>query len=179
MTKQELIKILAILETAYPHFYKESNRDNVANLWYMQFKEYSYKEVVSAVHAYIATDTKGYAPIIGQIKDRLYKNTGNGEMTELQAWNIIYKAICNSGYKASEEFDKLPLILKSLVGSPGQLKEWSMMDTNIVNSVVSSNFQRSYKARRASYQENTLIPLEIKKALGIENLEEEDQCLIE
>lgn len=181
MTKQELLKILATLETAYPHFYQGGNRDNVANLWFVQFKEYEYKEVICAVHSFISNDTRGFPPVIGQIKEAMYKNENNHEMSELEAWNILYKAICNSGYHATEEFEKLPPVIKSIVSNPERLKEWGMMPTDTVNSVVASNFQRSYRARKKSFQENSLIPIAVKKALGIEmeNVENDKQSRID
>ena len=52
-----------------------------------------------------------------------------------------------------ESFEAMPPLVKRIVGSASQLGSWALMDLNTVNSVVSSNFQRSYKALAASQKE--------------------------
>lgn len=62
------------------------------------------------------------------------------------AWNLVYKAICNSGYNSEEEFRKLPEECKKVIGSPDMLRMLAMEDIKTVNSVHQSLFQRIYES---------------------------------
>lgn len=88
------------------------------------------------------------------------------EMTEAEAWGIVAKALRNSAYGSREEFDKFPPVIKRIVGSPSQLREWSMMDSETVHSVVASNFQRSYKAIAQREKELAKLPPDVKALVG-------------
>lgn len=177
MSKEETIKILGVIKVAYPNSFKDMSQADLkalVGLWVRQFEDYTYNQVLNAVDSIISIDTSPFMPSIGRIKEAMFKNSNKKDMTEFEAWNILYKAICNSGYHATEEFEKLPPLIKSIVNDPERLKEWGMMPSDTVNSVVASNFQRSYRARKKSFQEETLIPIAVKKALGIETEDTED-----
>ena len=168
MTRDETIDLLSVLKAAYPNFYRDMTRkdaDHVVSLWTDMFKEEPAELVALAVKAHIATDKKGFPPHIGAIKDAIVKIRQPDEMTELEAWGLVQKALRNGYYGAQEEFDKLPPVVQRLVGSPNQLREWAMMDTTTISSVVASNFQRSYKARAANEREFLALPAEVKSAM--------------
>ena len=168
MTRDDTIDLLAVLKAAYPNFYrgmtaKEAN--GVVDLWHEMFKDQPVQIVGMAVKALIATDTKGFPPHIGAVKDAIRKLTQPQEMTEIEAWNIVRNAIRSYSWDAKEQFDKLPPVLQQLVGSPRQLVEWGQMDAETVSSVVASNFQRSYKARAANEREFLALPTDVKEAM--------------
>ena len=168
MTRDETIDLLSVLKAAYPSFYRDMTRkdaDHVIDLWFDMFKDEPAGLVALAIKRHIATDTKGFPPHIGVIKDAIVKIQQPDEMTEIEAWGLVQKALRNGYYGAQEEFDKLPPVVQRLVGSPNQLREWAMMDTTTVSSVVASNFQRSYKARAASEREFLALPAEVKSAM--------------
>ena len=161
MNKNEVIEMLALIRVAYPSSFRnmpEADIKAIVALWTRQFEEYDVNIVKCAIDSIISTDTSDFMPSIGKIKDMITKLTTDEEMTELEAWNIVKKAISRSGYYAQEEFDKLPAILQKLVGSPQTLFEWSQTDSEQVNTVVSSNFQRSYKARVKNEKELLALP---------------------
>lgn len=167
MTYEETLKIFAVLKANYSNFFKNLTRIDAeaqVNLWSEMFDE-PYELVGAAVKAYIATDTDGYPPNVGKIKEYIRKLTQSEEMTELEAWTCVQKALRNSLYNSASEFEKLPPIVQRLVGSHNQLREWAMMDSDTVNSVVSSNFQRSYKARAKSEKEYLALPTELKSTI--------------
>lgn len=168
MTRDETIDLLSVLKAAYPNFYRDMTRkdaDHVISLWSEMFKDEPAPLVVLAVKRHIATDTKGFPPHIGAIKDAIGKIQQPEEMTEIEAWNIVRKAMRVHSWDAKEEFDKMPPVLQRLVGSPSQLMEWAQMDADVVASVVASNFQRSYKARAAHEREFLALPSEVKEAM--------------
>ncbi len=168
MNKNEIIAMMATLREAYPGYYKDKTKDELmiaVNLWHKHFKDDDTKLVIAAVDAYVASDIKGFPPLIGQIKDKLNTLTQPEQMTEQEAWNLISKAMRNSTYHASEEFEKLPEILKQLVGGPSQLKEWALMEGKEVQTVVSSNLMRSYKVKAAKEKEYQSLPGDVKKLI--------------
>lgn len=168
MTKADTVRIMAILRTAYPGYYKGQSREDATaavNLWADLFADDDPGVVLAAIKAHIATDTKGYPPVIGQIKEQVTRLTQPPQMTEAEAWGIVYGAICNSGYHAQAEFDALPPLLQRLVGSPAQLRDWSQMDADEVQSVVASNFQRSYRVRAKDWQDYQALPGDIRERL--------------
>lgn len=168
MTRDDTLDLLSILKAAYPNFYRDMTRkdaDQVISLWSEMFKDEPVEVVALAVKAHIATDKKGFPPHIGAIKDAIVKIQQPDEMTELEAWGLVQKALRNGYYGAQEEFDKLPPVVQRLVGSPNQLREWALMDTETISSVVASNFQRSYKARAAHEREFLALPSEVKQTM--------------
>ena len=168
MTREDTLDLLSVLKAAYPNFYRDMTRkdaDHVIDLWTEMFKDEPVELVALAVKAHIATDKKGFPPHIGAIKDAIVKIQQPDEMTELEAWGLVQKALRNGYYGAQEEFDKLPPVVQRLVGSPNQLREWALMDTETISSVVASNFQRSYKARAAHEREFLALPSEVKQTM--------------
>lgn len=166
MTREDTIKILSVLRGAYPQFYRDISRQEAEStiaLWTDMFTDEPFPLVAMAVKALIASDTKGFPPVIGQVKAQIGKIMSPNEMTELEAWAIVSKALKNSTYGADEEFRKLPPVIQHLVGSPSQLRSWAAMDADTVESVIGSNFQRSYKARAASEREYLALPGQVRQ----------------
>ena len=153
MTREDAKKLLMIVQTSYPNWHPPDLQFTI-NTWYEFLKDYDISKVQQALKAYILTDTRGFAPSIGQIVGRLHTES---ELGELEAWAIVYKAICNSGYHSEEEFDKLPGTIKKAVGSPANLKEWSMMPTETVQSVEQSHFIRAYRTTCERKRDNLMI----------------------
>lgn len=165
MTREETLAIMGVLKAAYPNFYKGMGRaeaEGIVELWSSMFDQEPAQLVAVAVKAHIANDKKGYPPHIGAIKEAIVKLQTPEEMTEQEAWGLVLKALRNGIYGAQKEFDALPPLIQRLVGSPSQLKEWAMMDGDAVNSVVASNFQRSYKVRSANERELLALPADVR-----------------
>ena len=181
MTQQETNKILALMVEVYPKFNEGRNPQITSRLWSTLFADEPYEWVEKAFLAFVATDTKGFPPSPGAIKERIELLTDSHEPTEIEAWVKVYDAICRSGYNSREEFDKLPREIQEVVGNPGQLHEWAMMDSDEVNTVVASNFQRSYRARSDSRKMFGRLPESLKIALpktdvvALPKVEEEEE----
>ena len=168
MTREETVKALAVLRGAYPQFYRGISKKealDTVNLWAEMFKEEPYWLVSAAVKALIAVKEDSYPPSIGAVKARIRQLTQPQEMTEAEAWAIVLAAIKRSGYESQREYDALSPMLQKLVGSPSQLREWSQMDAETLQSVVASNFQRSYRARAKSRREYDALPGDVKAAI--------------
>jgi len=169
MTREETLKIMAILRAAYPQYYRSISKQealDTLNLWTDLFADDDTALVAAAVKALIAGDTREFPPLIGTIKEKMRQITQPKEMTEAEAWGLVAKAIRNSGYSAKKEFDKLPPVIQRIVGSPSQLREWGMMNSETVHSVVASNFQRAYRTMAKREQEWAKLPSDVRKVIG-------------
>lgn len=165
MNRNEVLKIMAILRGAYPQFYRGIDREkaeSTVNLWAEMFANDDVRVVAAAVKSVIESDEKGFPPTIGQVKAKMRMICAPDELSEAEAWGLVAKAIRNSAYEAQAEFEKLPPLVKCIVGSPNQLRDWSQMDSDAVHSVVASNFQRSYRAKAAREKEVQALPADVR-----------------
>lgn len=165
MNREETAAIMSILQAAYPHFYKGKTAEEMAtalDLWAMMFVDDSAKLVTEAVKALLTT--LKYPPTIADVKEKILMLTRPPDMTEQEAWNLVYKAIQSANYYAQENFDNLPPILQKLVGSPNQLKEWAQMEPKPLE-VACSNFMRSYTARVKQEKEYQVLPSSNKQII--------------
>ena len=160
MTRDETVKIIRIMVDSYPN-YKPNNISETVDVWQMMLSDYDYNLVAMALKAYILSDTSGFAPSIGQLVSKIQTITKPHELSEMEAWSIVSKAIRNSGYNSVEEFAKLPPIVQNAVGLPEQLRTWAL-DENYNEQVVSSNFMRCYRTELARHEELSKMPAEIK-----------------
>ena len=157
------------MKANYHNFYKGMTRIDAeaqVNLWHEMFQDTPYEVVGMALKAFIATDTEGYPPNVGKIKEQIRKLTQKDEMTEQEAVNLILKACSNSLYNAQSEFDKLPPVLQRLAGSPNQLREWALMESEVLNSVVSSNLMRSFKVVKERERQQQALPSSMRALLA-------------
>lgn len=72
MTRDEAIKILAVLKAAYPNSYKGMTKDEangVVNVWATQFVSFPYLVVSLAINKLISTNT--FPPSISEVKDKI------------------------------------------------------------------------------------------------------------
>jgi hypothetical protein len=169
MTVQEAGMVLAVLRAAYPSSYRdltEADAYATAKLWAEMFSDDSYAAVNAAVRAMIATRTVGYAPTIGEVKEKLYKITEGDKLSETEAWAMVAKACCNGYYGYQQEYNKLPPEVQKTVGKPEQLREWAQVDTDTLNTVIASNFQRSFRVIQAREKENAMLPPNIRQIVG-------------
>lgn len=169
MTREDVIKIMSVLRGAYPQFYRDISKQealDTINLWSDMFLDDPAELVAAAVKALIATDAKGFPPHIGAVKEKLRQISQPAQMSPAEAWGMVWRAVQRSGYNSREEFDRLPETLRRLVGSPEQLRAWSQMDADTVQSVIGSNFQRSYTARRKADADYNALPADVKQMLA-------------
>lgn len=166
MTLQEVGQIMDILAAIYPAFYSkqsDNERYNAASLWASLFEPYPVKLVAAAVKSFIASDTKGFPPVPGQIMEKVRLLTQPQEMSEAEAWALVKRACSNGIYGAQAEFDALPLPIRQIVGSPSQLREWAMVDGGEFNTVVASNFQRAYRVHAQRERDYMALPPDIRE----------------
>lgn len=160
MTREETVKIIRIMVDSYPN-YKPNNISETVDVWQMMLSEYSYEQISVALKAYILSDTIGFAPSIGQLVAKIQTITQPQELSEMEAWSLVSKAIRNSSYNSVEEFAKLPPLVQKAIGLPDQLRTWAI-DENYNEQVVSSNFMRCYRTELARNEELSKMPSDVK-----------------
>lgn len=168
MTRSETLAVMSILKAAYPAYYRDMKRKDaeaVVNLWSEMLADYPSNLVVAAVKTHIASDRKGFPPHIGAIIAAIGDISRPAELSEGEAWALIAKALRNSSYNSEKEFAALPENLQRLVGHHSQLREWASMDTGTVQSVVQSNFMRSYRARAESERKMRAMPSDVRSKM--------------
>lgn len=162
MDREETKKIIRIMCASYPN-YKPADISETIDVWASMLSDYSYEHIAVALKSYIATDTSGFAPSIGQLIQKansLVKK--DGELNEIEAWTLVSKALRNGYYGAEEEFAKLPPIVQKAVGSPEQLCLWATSDIKSVETVIASNFMRTYQIETKRAEEYARLPEDVK-----------------
>ena len=161
MQVEETRKIIAVLMNDFQNF-RPIDTEMLAISWTRILQNYSYKQVNMAVQVFETTDTSGFAPIPSQLINIITKISQPEQLNEIEAWTLVSKALRNGYYGAEEEFAKLPPIVQKAVGSPAQLRMWATTDEKSVESVISSNFMRTYKAEVKRAEEYASLPENVK-----------------
>lgn len=158
MTAKEFGFLADAIKTYFP-------RDNVLptenamRLWYEELKDIPYQLAHLALQKYVCTNK--FAPTIADIREQVAElnKQNEEELNETAAWSIAWKAICNSGYHAEEEFAKLPPVIQRTVHSPAQLREWALLE-NIDGktiTVLQSDFQRAFRVEQQRERERSKL----------------------
>lgn len=159
MTRDETQKLLAVIGATYPNF-KPEDKTATVNAWSIFLEEYSYIDIELALKTYVKQGSKGFAPSVDQLISLTRKAEELNEMSEGEAWTRIYLAICNSGWHAKEEYDKLPEELQEAV-TPTELREWAL-DESFNASVAQSQFLRAFRTVQQRRRDRACLPLEVK-----------------
>jgi hypothetical protein len=163
---QGVTAVLKVLKASYPNFYKDLKKEDaeeILSLWGNMFSDDDTRIVIEAVKALIATHR--YPPTIADVKEKIFEITHPKSLSELEAWNLVRKAI--RIYDTQQYFEELPPIIQRVVGSASQLREWACMDAEVVNSVIQSNFMRSYKSSVKNDENYEKLPSSTKEMIGM------------
>ena len=169
MTREETVKIIRIMVDSYPN-YKPNNISETVDVWNMMLSDYEYNLVAMSLKAYILSDTSGFAPSIGQLVAKMQTITKPQELSEMEAWSLVSKAIRNSCYNSVEEFANLPPLVQRAVGTPDNLRNWAVSDYQTIESVIQSNFLRTYRTVVKRENEINCMPNEIKALIDKTNI---------
>lgn len=161
MTREETVKIIRIICGSFPNF-KPSDLSETVDIWNMMLEEYTYNQIAGALKSYILADSTGFAPSIGQLIAKVKTIEEPAQLNESEAWGLVSKAIRNGYYGAVEEFSKLPPLVQKAVGIPDNLRNWSQTNLDSVETVIQSNFLRSYRVEAQRAAEISKMPSDVK-----------------
>lgn len=83
----------------------------------------------------------------------------------MTAWGLVSKALRNGTYGAVKEFNKLPPLVRQAVGMPDNLKNWATSDYQTIETVIQSNFLRTYETVVKRANEINRMPDNIKSLI--------------
>ena len=147
MTRDETKELLMTIRAIYPNFnVKTEEMTPVINAWHLMLEDYPAQDIGAALRIYVKTNNTGFAPSVSQLIGSMNAVKVKDTLTEGEAWALVKKAISDSYYNAVERYAELPEIIQRAVGSANILHQWASIDSHEVNTVVMSNFQRSYRA---------------------------------
>ena len=169
MTREETVRIIRIMVDSYPN-YKPNNISETVDVWHMMLSDYDYNIVAMALKAYILSDTSGFAPSIGQLIGKIQTISQPQELDGMTAWGLVSKALRNGTYGAVEEFNKLPPLVRQAVGMPDNLKNWATSDYQTIETVIQSNFLRTYETVVKRANEINRMPDNIKTLIDKTNI---------
>ena len=164
MTEEQVGKLLMTIQAYYPN-YNPPDKKVTLNAWYIMLAEYPEELVLQALRACIATNTSGFAPDVGQIMSKIQTISQPQELDGMTAWGLVSKALRNGTYGAVEEFNKLPPLVRQAVGMPDNLKNWATSDYQTIETVIQSNFLRTYETVVKRANEINRMPGNIKSLI--------------
>lgn len=166
MTKEQFKVLIKAMKAVYtnPGFIPDKDAFDV---WYSMLKDLDYAIASRAIQMHIQTEE--VPPTVAGIRKQSakLKTDDFNDLNETIAWSLAWKAICNSGYHAEEEFAKLPPIIQRAVHSPSQLREWSLLE-NIDGktiTVLQSDFQRVFRVEQQRERERQKLSPDILKLM--------------
>jgi len=166
MTKQETIKLIMIIKASFPFWGSKLSPDELkvtVDIWTEMLGEYDFKVVMSAMKILIATK-KDFPPSIAEVIEKVQFLSSGGDtgLSEVEAWSMVRRAIGNGMYGATEEFEKLPKEIQIAIREPATIKNWSQLEPDELDTVVASNFMRSFKEVKKRETEYKALPRDIK-----------------
>lgn len=164
MTREQVGELLMTIQVYYPN-YNPPDKKITLNAWHIMLAEYPEELVLQALRACIATNTSGFAPDVGQIMSKIQTISQPQELDGMAAWGLVSKALRNGTYGAVEEFNKLPLLVRQAVGMPDNLKNWATSDYQTIETVIQSNFLRTYETVVKRANEINRMPDDIKSLI--------------
>lgn len=84
MTRDDVIKLLMMVQAAYPN-YKPPDKTVTVNMWHEMLKECDETSVMMGLKEFIKTDTSGFAPSIGQIISKMETVEKRIQISELES----------------------------------------------------------------------------------------------
>lgn len=162
MTREETKKLLMTIRAIYPNFnVKPEEMTFTLNAWQMMLEEYPAKVVNAALQIYVKTNNTGFAPSVSQIIGCMHKPSEVEQLSEGEAWAMVKKAIQDGSYHSEERFNELPPLVQRAIGGAEMIRQWAQTDSDEVNTVIMSNFQRTYRAVLSKQDFNNKVPEQI------------------
>ena len=168
MKKSETVDCITYLSAAYPGAYKrftEQKFETLIAVWYNTFSEYPVQMVMVGVQGYISTDTSGFPPSPGQVIKIIQDLTAEKETNSMEAWAIVKKAVNSPRDRMEEAFRTLPPLIQKVVGGHHQLMAWGNVNEEEFETVIQSNFMRTYETEKRRQKQIDMLPERIKRMI--------------
>ena len=167
LTKEQFAILAKAMKAIYPQpsFLPDSD---ALDLWHYMLKDIPYQILQNGIQLYMQTGK--FPPTVADLREAASRFMPSElDMSDLEAWAMVRKALSNSGYHWKEEYDGLPLVIQKAIGRPENLYEWAMMDGNTVGSVIQSQFLKSYRSVLAREKENGKLSPHLRERIERRN----------
>lgn len=175
MTREEVKQLLATITMIFPKF-EVKDKTATVDAWFLFLEEYSVQDIQIALKMYVKGSGSAYPPSMPQLISMINKPYELSYMNEQEAWSLVRKALSNGAYNSEYEFERLPAIIQKSIGSPNQLHIWAT-DPEYNESVISSNFMRTYKTVIQRAEEERRMPVEAR--VRLEHIRSQALCQTE
>ena len=168
MKKSETVDCITYLSAAYPGAYKrftEQKFETLIAVWYNTFSEYPFATVMVGIQGYISTDTSGFPPAPGQVIKVIQDITRQEETNSMEAWAIVKKAVNSPRDRMEETFRTLPPLIQKVVGGHHQLMAWGNVNEEEFETVIQSNFMRTYETEKRRQKQIDMLPERIRRMM--------------
>lgn len=165
MTREQTQELLLTIDTLYPNF-QVKDKTLAVNAWFWALKDYPAAGIKAALEIYIKTNNGPFPPSAAQLIGCYHAPQDNDKMSEGEAWALVKKAIRDGCYHSEEQFAELPEDIQRAVGGAAMIQQWAMCDSDEINTVVMSNFQRSYKAIQAKQGFSEKVPPQLMEIIN-------------
>ena len=168
MTKEEFGILAASMKAIWadPKFIADKTAMEV---WYAMLKHLDYKQAANAVHAYMLSNKFPPTPADINLIIAEPQIEAQEELSDAEAWDMVWKAICDSTYHSRERFEEFPEAVKKAVGSPDNLRMIAMQE-GANPGVEKSHFLNSYhivcKRLKEEARNRALFPASVREALA-------------
>ena len=164
MTRDEFKILVKGMKAVYAQSTFIPDKD-AFEMWFALLCDLPYKTANIAIQKYMLTEK--FPPTPAEIREKAAQmfETPEIEMSELEAWALVRKAIRNSAYHANEEFDKLPETCQIAVGNAANLEEWAKMDYEKVEAVGQSHFIRNFRTTVLRIKEDQKLPEQTRNSI--------------
>ena len=86
MTNSEAVKFVGLYRQFYP--VKDTEIRNRAAAFALAFEAQSYEDTNAALQAFVQADTKGYAPTVGQLMERMPQRKEEPMWGRVSTWDV-------------------------------------------------------------------------------------------
>lgn len=166
MTLEETKKLLITINSMFPNWRVENPQETAA-AWHWILKSYTLDAMMGALETYVLTDKSGFAPSVSQLIACIHKPMENEYLSESEAWAMVKKAIADGNYHSEERFAELPEVVQKAVGDASMLRQWAKCDSEDVNTVIMSNFQRAYRVTVQRQDFDNKVPQKVRDLLSV------------
>ena len=168
MNGKEVKEMIEFLQAVYPTYYRSLTQealDKYLVAWTVVFEPFNATDMFAGCRAYISANTTGFPPDPGSIvayANRVRNPADDG--SGIEAWNLVRRAVNSPRDQYQAAFSVLPDTIKKIVGSPATLMAWGNVDESEFDTVIQSNFLRSYEALVKKQNVESRIPDSLKIA---------------
>lgn len=163
LAKEDFRTLIKGLKAFYPQEQFIPDADAMA-VWYRLLNDIPYNVLSAAINMHVTTNK--FPPTVAELRvasARLMQT--KNEISDLEAWAMVRRAVSRSTYYADEEFEKFPELIKKSVGASSNLREWAQVPIDTLDTVIQSQFLRSYRGMVARELELQKLRPEIRDRL--------------